>query len=82
MQIGPMFSCICRIQDGQEQWIEASLEDAVSSIIGAARVLNGATISINDIKFINCDTQSISNFDFTNTMNIKSLQKLKRKISI
>lgn len=84
MQIGmgPMFSCICKVQDGRESWIEASIEDAISSMIGAARVLNGSTISVDDIKFINCDTQTIKQFDFKNTVNLKSLQKLKRRIVI
>ncbi len=48
---GKLFQCICRIQDGTERWTEDSRQKAVRSLIGAAKVMNGATISESDIYF-------------------------------
>ncbi len=45
------FQCICRIQDGTERWPEKSKAIAMRSLIGAAKAMNGATITEQDIHF-------------------------------
>jgi hypothetical protein len=41
----------CRIQDGTERWHKASRQEAVHSLISAARTLNGSYIREDDISF-------------------------------
>ncbi len=48
---GKLFQCICRIQDGTEHWAEDSKQKAVHSLVGAAKTMNGTTISESDIHF-------------------------------
>lgn len=43
------YFCVVTIQDGTEAWHEDTLEDAVYSIISAARTLNGMYIHESDI---------------------------------
>lgn len=46
-----MFLCECQIQDGTESWQEAIRQEAVQSLIRAARTLNGVYIREDDIEF-------------------------------
>lgn len=46
-----LFQCACRIQDGTERWTEDTREKAVTNLIGAAKMMNGATITEKDIHF-------------------------------
>lgn len=45
------YQCFCRIQDGVERWTRDTKQDAAYSLINAAKVLNGATITEKDIHF-------------------------------
>jgi len=54
-QIGNLFHCYVQIQDGTEQFVESTLEKAISAVIQAAKVLNGASITRYNIKYLQCD---------------------------
>lgn len=45
------YECSCRIQDGVEHYKEKDLETAIESLINSAKVLNGTTITEEDIYF-------------------------------
>lgn len=48
---GGKFQCICYIQDGVENWIETSRDEAIQSLVRAAKTLNGSSITEVDIHF-------------------------------
>lgn len=43
------YLCFINIQDGSESWHENTLENAIQSVISAARVMNGSYIREDDI---------------------------------
>lgn len=45
------YFCSVQVQDGREEWTEQFREQAVWSVIRAARTLNGAYIREDDIEF-------------------------------
>ena len=43
--------CLCRIQDGVDRWTSQTKEQAVRSLIKAAKTMNGTTITEKNIHF-------------------------------
>ena len=48
-----LWNCQVQIQDGTERWTEKTREEAVFSVIKAARTLNSTYIKESDIEIIN-----------------------------
>lgn len=72
------YRCEVRIQDGTERWEKPGLEEAVKSVIQAARIMNGTYITQKDIEIIYVpkSTPIVSEEDF------KLLQDIKRGAKI
>lgn len=75
------YQCNCRIQDGTERWEKATLEEALQSMVQAARVMNGSYIRHDEIEVhasspIRPTANTVSDEDMALLLDIKREAKV------
>ena len=80
LKLNNNYNCSVVIQDGTERWIKDNLEDAKYSVIAAARVLNGAYITEDDIE-IDLNPEPLAN-NFVSDAERQLLDQIKTRHKI